>query len=159
MHMSPSHIASAPRGSAAHEQPIRVIDDIDSEIQELRSRERERAAHETKERERLEKQLQHEAEERKKLENRLEIERAQEKSSLENRLEKERSLHLQQLKSDRAIHEQSLQQTQHQLDSVRAMMDRIQTDGMASFAKVKEAVLSFDDMVKSVRVRNLVTKF
>ena len=85
------------------------------------------------------------------------MERAQEKSSLENKLEKERMLHLQQLATDRSMHEKSLKQTQEQLDSVRAMMDRIQTDGMASFAKVKEAVLNFDDLVKSVRIRNINT--
>ena len=41
-------------------------------------------------------------------------------------------------------------QTQNELNSVRAMMDHIQSDGMAGILRVKDAVMQFDDLVKSI---------
>ena len=49
-----------------------------------------------------------------------------------------------------ALHAASLVQTQNELNSVRAMMDHIQSDGMAGILRVKDAVMQFDDLVKSI---------
>ena len=94
--------------------------------------------------------MQHEALEREKLEKKLQLERSQERASLERKLEQERNLHLAQLEQDRALHAASLMQTQNELNSVRAMMDHIQSDGMAGILRVKDAVMQFDDLVKSI---------
>ena len=80
----------------------------------------------------------------------LQLERTQERATLERKLEQERTLHLQQLEQDRALHAASLVQTQNELNSVRAMMDHIQSDGMAGILRVKDAVMQFDDLVKSI---------
>ena len=119
-------------------------------MESIREQHRIRFSREAEERSRLERQLKHEAAEREKLERKLEYERAQERATLERKLENERNLHMQQLEKDRALHAASLVKTQNELNSVRAMMDHIQSDGLAGILRVKDAVMQFDDLVKSI---------
>ena len=127
-----------------------IINEIDSELESIREQHRIRFSREVEERNRLEKQLKHEAAEREKLERKLQLERTQDRATLERKLEQERTLHLQQLEQDRALHAASLVQTQNELNSVRAMMDPIQSAGMAGILRVKDAVMQFADLVKSI---------